>query len=339
MSDLAAIHGYQRVAAFLLSLEPALATSILKGMAPDVVTKVAQAMLDLDPRLEQQGVVKELVRELARGINGPRQLSACDQDHMKKLLGEAFGKQSDHLMQQIQERRLANRPFLELERRSPADLARLLQGESGAVAALVLAHMDPSQTALVLKHFPQETALDIVRRMVQLEPPNPQLVRTIAADLAQRMAAAPLPSAGADPTKRLQSVAQILNNSAPEMEKKVIEALAQADEKLAGELREQLFTWEDIGTLNRRAMTKILGTVDTKTLSVALKGCSQAVEKNILANLSSRVREMVIEERELAGPMTMADVKVARDELLKSIRALIESGEFRPDRGGEALVT
>src|SRR6185503_19941017 len=163
------------------------------------------------------------------------------------------------------------------------------------------------------------------RRMVELEPPSPQLVRSIATDLAQRVAAAPLPTAGADPAKRLQSVAAILNNSAPEMEKKVIEALAQSDEKLAGELREQLFTWEDIGTLNRRAMTKILGTVDTKTLSVALKGCSKAVEHNILSNLSSRVREMVIEERELAVPMPIADVKQARDELLKNIRALIES--------------
>ena len=103
--------------------------------------------------------------------------------------------------------------------------------------------------------------------------------------------------------------------------------------------REQLFTWEDIGTLNRRAMTKILGTVDTKTLSVALKGCSQAVEQNILSNLSSRVRDMVIEERELAGAMPIADVKLARDEILKNIRALIESGEFRPSRGGDALVS
>ena len=118
----------------------------------------------------------------------------------------------------------------------------------------------------------------------------------------------------------------------------MIEALAQSDERTANELREQLFTWEDIGTLNRRAMTKILGTVDTKTLSIGLKGCSQAVEKNILSNLSSRVREMVTEERELAGPMSIADVKLARDEILKNIRALIESGEFRPNRGGEDLV-
>jgi flagellar motor switch protein FliG len=339
MTDLAGIHGYQRVAAFLLSLEPNVASAILKSMAPDVVTKVAQAMVDLDPRLSGQGVSEALVRELARGLNGPRPVGAVNADQLKRLLGEAFGKQADELLHKIQERRLASRPFLELERRSPVELARLLQEESAAVAALVLAHLEPTQTAQVLKLFPESVALDVVRRMVQLEPPSRELVRSIANDLAQRAAAAPLPAAGADPAKRLQSVAQILNNSAPEMEKKVIESLAQADEKLAGELREQMFTWEDIGGLNRRAMTKILGTVDTKTLAVALKGCSQAVEQNVLANLSSRVRDMVLEERELAGPMPIADVKQARDELLKNIRALIESGEFRPSRGGDALVS
>jgi len=339
MSELSTIQGVQRVAAFLLSLEPAQATAILKAMPPDVVTRVAQAMVDLDPRLQKLGVQEELVREVARGLNGRRQVTACDSDQLRKLLGDAFGKQADELVRGIQERRLSSRPFLELERHPPEALARVLKQESNAVAALALAHLEPTQSAQVLKYFEQEPALDIVRRMVQLEAPSPALVRAVAADLAQRLATAPLPSATADPEQRLRSVAAILNSSAPELEKKVIESLAQADEKIANELREKLFTWDDIGGLNRRAMTKILGTVDTKTLSIALKGCPPQVEQNILANLSSRVRDMVMEERDLAGAMTLADVKLARNEVLKNIRALIESGEFRPSRGGEELVS
>jgi len=85
-------------------------------------------------------------------------------------------------------------------------------------------------------------------------------------------------------------------------------------------------------------MQKILGMVDTKTLSIALKGASVAVEENILGNLSSRVREMVSEEREIAGPMPLSDVQDARNEIMVSIRALIEAGEFRPTRGSDALV-
>lgn len=337
MSELSEVSGYQRVAAFLLSLEPAMASSILKSMSPDVVTRVSQAMIDLDPKLSKEGVVDDLVRDLARSLHGPRSVRACDSGHLKRLLGDAFGKQADALLEQIQEKRLSNRPFLEVERHGPAAIAQVLRQESAPVVALVLAHLDAGKTAQILKQLDQTVALDVVRRMVSLEPPGPALVRTVAASLAERLASAPA-AGSADPARRLQSVAQILNNSAPEMEKKVIEALAETDEETANELREYMFTWEDIGDLNRRAMTKILGTVDTKTLSVALKGCSQAVEQNVLSNLSSRVRDMVIEERELAGPMSMADVKSARDEILKNIRALIEAGEFRPNRGGEQLV-
>jgi flagellar motor switch protein FliG len=338
MSELASVQGYQRVAAFLLSLEPAVASSVLKGMPPEVVARVAQAMIDLDPRLTGKGVVEELYRALGRDLHGPKAVGPCDTDHLRKLLGDAFGKQADELLRAIQERRLASRPFLELERHPPAALARVLREESAAVAALVLAHVEPAQAALVLKSFEPAAALEVVRRMVTLEAPAPELLRTLAADLAQRLARAPLPAAAAGPEQRLQSVAELLNNSPPEMEKKVIEELAQQDEKTANELRERLFSWEDIGALNRRAMTKILGTVDTKTLSVALKGCSRAVEQNILGNLSSRVRDMVAEERELAGPLPLSDVKIAREEILKSIRALIEAGEFRPNRGGDELV-
>jgi len=339
MTEPGTIHGYQRVAAFLLSLEPAVASTVMKAMSPDVVTRVAQAMIDLDPRLTHQGVVDDLVRELARGLGGPRGVSPCDADHLKRLLTDAFGKQADELLRQIQEKRMASRPFLELERRPPAQVARVLKEESSAVAAMVLAHLDPSTSAEILKSFDEDAALEVVRRMVQLEPPNPHLVRSVARDLAQRVAATPPTVLGGDQGQRLQSVAQLLNNSTPTMEKKVIEALAESNETVANELRERLFTWEDIASLNRRAMTKILGTVDTKTLSVALKGCSQAIEDNILGNLSSRVRDMVIEERELAGAMPLTDVKLARDEILKNIRALIESGEFRPSRSGDELVS
>ena len=49
--------------------------------------------------------------------------------------------------------------------------------------------------------------------------------------------------------------------------------------------------------------------------------------------------KMVKDERELAGPMALRDVSTARNEVLKAVRGLIESGEFRPARAGEDLVS
>ena len=45
------------------------------------------------------------------------------------------------------------------------------------------------------------------------------------------------------------------------------------------------------------------------------------------------------DERELLGAVPFAEVVEARGEIMKSVRALMESGEFSPARGGEELVT
>ena len=58
-----------------------------------------------------------------------------------------------------------------------------------------------------------------------------------------------------------------------------------------------------------------------------------------MANLSSRVRDMVKDEREIAGAMNVREIQAARAEIMKAVRTLMESGEFRPARAGEDLVS
>ena len=52
----------------------------------------------------------------------------------------------------------------------------------------------------------------------------------------------------------------------------------------------------------------------------------------------SFVRAMIAEERELAGPMPMAEINLSRDSIMKSVRALLESGELSTSKAGEELV-
>ena len=48
---------------------------------------------------------------------------------------------------------------------------------------------------------------------------------------------------------------------------------------------------------------------------------------------------MVSEERELTGPMAMSEVRLMRTEVMEAVRALMDSGEFKPSKSGEDLVT
>lgn len=336
MSD--AVAGHQRVAAFLLSLDPETARGVLRHIQRDVLEDVARAMVELDPRLSAEGTVEELYRALAVSLHRPRRVAAVQPAELGTLLQASFGQaESEGILAKIAERRRTERPFADSERHPAARIARAMGGESAAVCALILGYLDPRKAAEILALLPEAKALDAMRRLARLEAPAPSVLRLVAGKLAARLGE--LEAKGeAEGVDRLQTIAELLNNSSPEIEKKVMETLVSDDADMAAELREHMFTWDDIATIDKRSMQKILGAVDTKTLSVALKAASPAVEQNLMGNLSSRVRDMVMEEREIAGAVSMSVVQDARDEILRSIRAMIESGEFKPSRGGEELV-
>ncbi len=332
--------GHERVAAFLLSLDREVAANILKSLKPDVVLQVSQAMLELDPRVGEESVVNDLYRELAIHVNGPKHVQACDDGELQKILAATFGdKQGNAVLEQINERRRKDRPFLKVEDYPSGTLFRVLRNESTPACALVLAHLPAGTAAKTIRLFEEEQALEIVKRMATLSPPNLSVLQAIAANLEESLLAVAEEPEEPDPSDRLRSIAELLNFTPPELEKSVIAAIGEDDADMAAELREFMFTWEDIGTIDKRAMQKILGTVDTKTLSVALKAASPEVENAVLSNLSQRVREMVAEERELAGAVPLSTVEQARADIMKNIRAMIESGEFSPSRAGEELVS
>ena len=341
MSDSVDPHaGTQKVAAFLLSLEKETATSILKHLRDDVLIEVAQAMTEFDPKIFEAQGMDQVWRELALAVNGPKRLESSDERSLSEMLEGALGPQrSQTLLEQIQARRLQERPFLSLEEVSAQQLASVLQDESAAVAALVLAHLAPALSAGVLGLFEAELALDVVSRMANLTPPGLETLQSIAEDLSARIQDLGSTPGPAGPADRLRTIAEMLGFVKEDIELAVLDGLAEQDDDIATEIREFMFTWDDIATIDKRAMQKILGSVDTRALAVSLKGSNAAVEANVMANLSARVRDMVGEERDLAGPMPMSEVLAARNEIMLAVRKLMEVGDFRPTRQGEDLVS
>jgi flagellar motor switch protein FliG len=340
VSERTEVGGHHRVAAFLLSLDRDVAANILKSLNEDVVVAVSQAMLELDPKLGTETAVNDIYRSIAVDLNGPQDVRACDDDELREILVTTFGKPGgESVHQRILENRRTERPFLNVEKYPAGVIFRVLKYESSSAVSLVLSHLDPALAAQIIKLCEEEKALEIVGKMAVLSPPGLAMLQTIADNLEQELALSAEEPAEPDPSDRLRSVAQLLNFTTPEIEKSVIESLAEEDSEMAAELREYLFTWDDIAEIDKRSMQKILGSVDTKTLSIALKACTPAVEENVMGNLSQRVREMVAEERELAGAMPISEVQASRDEIMMNIRAMIEAGEFSPSRGGEDLVS
>ena len=332
--------GARKAAAFLLSLDKNEAGKVLAGLEEGVLSEVASAMSELDKEFESHDAVESLYTEVARHLNMKRGVKSAKDDELLERLATALGpEKSRSIVDQIHARRLEQRPFSELETRSPDLIALALQEESPSAIALVLAHVAPSLSAAVLSHFEGDQALATVRFMASLTPPGFTALRCVAEALNDKFVELEKAPIVSDPSGRLKTIAEMLTFSEAETEQSVLDGLSEGDGEMVEEIREYMFTWTDLAEVDKRSMQKILASVDTRTLAIALKGSPQEVEANIMSNLSSRVMEMVLDERELTGALPIGEVLEARAETMRGVRALMESGEFKPAKGGEQLVT
>lgn len=333
------ISGPQKVAAFLLSLDKAQAAAVLKGLDPKVVAEVASAMTELDPKLQDRAAVDALYTELSRTLHAPAKPRAAADTEMSGLLETAIGRdKSKTVLNEIHERRRHERPFAKIEKLPSSVVGRALREESAAVSALVLAHVDPKFSAEVLASFEPEQALEVVRRMSQIVPPGFDTLAAVAAEVESRIAIVGALPSPVEPKARLKTIAQMLTLSQAEVGKAVLEGLDDTDKETAETIREFMFTWDDLATLDKRGMQKVLSSVETRALAIGLKGSKPEVEANIMNNLSTRVRAMIADEREIAGALPMVEILQSRDVIMKAVRGLIESGELSASKAGEELV-
>ncbi len=334
------VDGYQKVAAFLLSLDSAVSAKVMRSLDPKVVSGVAAAMTELSPDLCTAAAVDQLYLDLARTMYQREGVRPQDDHELADMLSQSYGEdEADRVLREIRDRRRREQPFAFLDQFQPEVVARVLADESPSIVSLILAHSSPTVSAAVLGVFEEEQTLEIVKRMTSIQPPSIDTMLDIADDLSLRMREAQRLPPPPDPAETLRTIADLLTHSKGSVETTVMEGLAEYDEEVAGQVREYMFTWSDLGAIDKRAMQKILSTVDTRTLSIALKASPPDVEANVMDNLSSRVKDMVADERELAGAMSMTEVQESRDEILTAVRALMDSGEFSPARAGEEMVT
>jgi flagellar motor switch protein FliG len=96
-----------------------------------------------------------------------------------------------------------------------------------------------------------------------------------------------------------------------------------------------MFVFEDLNMLDDRGMQRVLKEIDTKDLSLALKGSSDDVKNKFLKNMSKRASAMLQDEMAFMGPVRIKDVEEAQQKIVNVVRNLEESGDIVVSRGGE----
>ena len=180
----------------------------------------------------------------------------------------------------------------------PQQLADFIVNEHPQTIALILAHMDSSAAAETFGFFQDDMKAEISLRMANLGDISPSVVKRVSTILETRLESLATYKVEVGGPR---AVAEMLNRLGQKAAKTTISYIEQVDTKLAGEIKEMMFTFEDITKLDKNAIREILKVADKKELILALKSSPDALKDKFLENMSTRASEQFLEEMQFLG--------------------------------------
>jgi flagellar motor switch protein FliG len=318
------VPGIRKAAILMIILGDQITAEILRQMDEEEVQAIGQEVARITSISNDQaeGVLEEFYQmSMAHDY-----VLKGGLDYAKKMLNSAFGpeharKLVDRLMKTLGSE-LAS--FDALQKADPQQLAKFIHNEHPQTIALILSHLNASQAAGLLVSLPQELRGDVALRMAHLDQISPLIVSKIASIIGQRLKS--LGELSRESYGGVRAVSEMFNRLDSGSSKDILEAIEQNDPKLVETIRHLMFVFEDLLLLSQEAIKEMLGKVDRKILTVALKGTSDQLKNHILQQMSQRGAEMLREDLDALGPIKIKEVEAAQQQIIAVFRQLEAEG-------------
>lgn len=332
------IPGPRKAAILLLALGEETTAEIMRSLSEREIQQVGYFMSRLTEidQAELDFVLSEYYRESSSNIQG---LSiATKADFVRNALNKAFGAEKakemlENLSEKNDEAALQSLKWLD-----PRTIAQFISNEHPQTIALILAHMDTAERmGQILKQLPENVQAEVAYRVAVLESIPPGVISEIDEVLIQEMQTAgtfSVAKVGGAP-----AVAEILNSLEKATETRILSSIEEANPDLADQIRELMFTFEDLIFIDPQGIQAVLSQVQQNDIVVSLKTASDQIKDLILANVSIRKKAMILEDLDNLGPVRISEVEAAQQKIVKVVRKLEEDGKIfiSSRRSGEVL--
>ena len=327
----------QKVAALLILLGPATASEVLKNVTDnDLLEKIALEIASLN-KVPLSALVS-ILEEFSNIFKANSYLAKGGKDYAKQLLEMTYGpEQAKRMMSRLETLMNAN-PFQFFNEADPVQLATSFQNENPQLIALILAYLHPTQSAKVLNCLSPDVQAQVAMKIADMDTTNPEILSDIEKIVESKFSSIMVQDfskAGG-----IETLANIMNRVDRSTERNVMELLEIENSTMAEQVRELMFVFEDIQSLDNKTVQRILREVNTKDLALALKGTQPEVRDKIFSNMSERAQQMLKDDMEFLGPVRAKDVSEVQSQICLTIKALEASGEIvlERDEGEEELI-
>jgi len=213
----------------------------------------------------------------------------------------------------------------------PKQLLILIQNEHPQTIALILSYCTVEQSSAILSELPREIQIDIVERIATMQSTSPEVIKDIERLIERKMS---LNEPGVvSEIGGTKYIAEVMNTVDISTEKYIMEELSKKDPALSEIIRQCMFVFDDIVTLDPIYIQRFLQDANPNDLLIALKGSTKETAEKFYENMSVRMKETMEEEAKYLHGVRLSDVEEKQQKLVNQVRALEESGEIYIYRG------
>ena len=321
----------QKAAAVIVSLGAEKASLLYQYMEPeDVETLTLEVarlgMLDAE-------TTEAVLEEFYQSCMTNKAVTEGGLEYARAVLETAFGSQAAINLLDKVTKSLKNREFAFLNKAEVKSLYSALQSERPQTMALVLSYVDPGKAAGVIEQLPPDRQIKVVEAIATMESASPAAIKIIEKEMERKFSS--IVTSSNVKVGGIDYVASIMNNLDRSSEKSIFDGLNVNNAELADEIRKRMFVFEDIITLDDRAVQRVLANCDQRDVVLALKSANSEVSNKLFSNMSARLAESIRDDLEITTNVRMKDVEDSQQRIVGIIRDLEEKGEIVILKGGK----
>ncbi|MFO7569296.1 MAG: flagellar motor switch protein FliG [Smithellaceae bacterium] len=323
--------GEEKAAILLLSLDEDLAAEVMKNLRPAEIRRLGKQMsrvsnISADTISSVAGEFCTMAKEMGGTISVR---DGASKNLVVKALGE---KDAETILSDVDQSMLDNPIIERLQEIDPKVMAEFTRTEHPQTIALILVHLRPEKAAQVLEHFSPAIQYEITKRMATLKSVPREFIEELANTLEKELI---IGNTTDTQMGGAQVIADILNRMNRSTENAIMTSMEDSDPELAAQIRNFMFSFEDILKLDDKSLQEMMKDVSAEDLARALKMVDDASRERIFKNMSKRGAEMLREEISLMPPIRISEVEASQRKIVETTKKLEAEGRIVILRGDE----
>ncbi|MFK5936967.1 MAG: flagellar motor switch protein FliG [Sulfurimonas sp.] len=315
----------EKIAILLLQLGEEATTGVFSHLNVESITEISKYIAT--STTVDRSVATAILEEFHAIFQSGAYITSGGMEYARELLYRTLGAdEAKKVLEKLSKSMQNTQNFAYLSKIKPQQLSDFITHEHPQTIALILAHMDATEAADTIQFFPDELRSEVAMRMARLGDISPSVIKRVSAVLESKLESLASYKVEVGGTR---AVADIFNRLGVKDSKSTLANIEQVDEELATKIKEMMFTFEDMVSLDKNAITEVLKAVEKPDLMMGLKSSPEELKEKFFSAMSERARDAFEEEMQFLGAVKMKEVESAQRKIVEVVNQLAEAGTIQ----------